>query len=76
MKTRPAVYLIFNEGHTASEGEALMRAELCREAIRLGRLRADLMPDEAVVLGLLALICCSSSPARGAIGQRAHTEWC
>jgi RNA polymerase sigma-70 factor (ECF subfamily) len=47
------VYLIFNEGHTASEGDALIRAELCREAIRLGRLLADLMPDEPEVLGLL-----------------------
>ena len=50
------VYLIFNEGHMASEGESLVRAELCREAIRLGRLLADLMPDEPEVLGLLALM--------------------
>jgi RNA polymerase sigma-70 factor, ECF subfamily len=50
------VYLIFTEGHTASEGEALTRAELSREAIRLGRLLADLMPDEPEVLGLLALM--------------------
>ncbi len=50
------VYLVFNEGHTASEGDALVRGELCREAIRLGRLLADLMPDEPEVLGLLALM--------------------
>jgi len=50
------VYLIFNEGHTASQGEALTRGELCREAIRLGRLLAELMPDEPEVLGLLALM--------------------
>jgi RNA polymerase sigma-70 factor (ECF subfamily) len=50
------VYLIFNEGHTASEGDALVRAELCEEAIRLGRVLASLMPDEPEVLGLLALM--------------------
>ena len=50
------VYLIFNEGYTASSGEALARADLCAEAIRLGRLLARLMPDEPEVLGLLALM--------------------
>jgi RNA polymerase sigma-70 factor (ECF subfamily) len=50
------VYLIFNEGHTASAGERLVREELCAEAIRLGRLLAELMPDEPEVLGLLALM--------------------
>src|SRR5437016_3924174 len=50
------VYLIFNEGYTASSGEQLTRADLCAEAIRLGRLLAELMPDEAEVLGLLALM--------------------
>jgi RNA polymerase sigma-70 factor (ECF subfamily) len=50
------VYLVFNEGHAASAGDALVRAELCDEAIRLGRLLAELMPDEPEVLGLLALM--------------------
>jgi len=50
------IYLIFNEGHTAATGEGLMRADLCREAIRLGRVLAQLMPEEAEVLGLLALM--------------------
>jgi RNA polymerase sigma-70 factor (ECF subfamily) len=50
------VYLIFNEGYLASEGDALSRADLCAEAIRLGRLLAQLMPDEPEVLGLLALM--------------------
>lgn len=50
------VYLIFNEGHTASSGERLLREDLCAEAIRLGRLLAELMPDEPEVLGLLALM--------------------
>jgi RNA polymerase sigma-70 factor (ECF subfamily) len=50
------IYLVFNEGHTASSGDSLVRHELCAEAIRLGRLLAELMPDEPEVLGLLALM--------------------
>ena len=50
------VYLIFNEGHTASSGDRLVRDDLCAEAIRLGRILAGLMPDEPEVWGLLALI--------------------
>jgi RNA polymerase sigma-70 factor, ECF subfamily len=50
------VYLIFNEGYAASAGDALVRRELCAEAIRLGRVLAELMPDEPEVMGLLALM--------------------
>jgi RNA polymerase sigma-70 factor (ECF subfamily) len=50
------VYLIFNEGHTASAGDRLVREDLCAEAIRLGRVLAELMPDEPEVIGLLALM--------------------
>ena len=50
------VYLIFNEGYAASEGDRLVRGELCGEAIRLGRLLCRLMPDDAEVWGLLALM--------------------
>jgi RNA polymerase sigma-70 factor (ECF subfamily) len=50
------VYLIFNEGHTASSGAGLVRDDLCAQGIRLGRLLAELMPDEAEVMGLLALM--------------------
>jgi RNA polymerase sigma-70 factor, ECF subfamily len=50
------VYLVFNEGHTASTGDALVREDLCAEAIRLARLLAELMPDEPEALGLLALL--------------------
>jgi RNA polymerase sigma-70 factor (ECF subfamily) len=50
------VYLIFNEGYAASTGDELIRTELCMEAIRLGRVLAELMPDEPEVLGLLALM--------------------
>src|SRR6185312_12630825 len=55
------VYLIFTEGHTASAGERLVREDLCAEAIRLGRLLAELMPDEPEALGLLALMLLSES---------------
>jgi RNA polymerase sigma-70 factor (ECF subfamily) len=55
------VYLIFTEGHTASSGDRLVREDLCAEAIRLGRLLADLMPDEPEVLGLLALMLLTES---------------
>ena len=50
------VYLIFNEGYAASAGDALVRRELCAEAVRLGRVLAELMPDEPEVMGLLALM--------------------
>ena len=50
------VYLVFNEGYTATAGEQLVRGELCAEAIRLGRMLAELMPGEPEVLGLLALM--------------------
>jgi RNA polymerase sigma-70 factor (ECF subfamily) len=50
------IYLIFNEGYTASSGDRLIRADLCAEAIRLARLLAELMPDEPEVMGLLALV--------------------
>jgi RNA polymerase sigma-70 factor (ECF subfamily) len=50
------VYLVFNEGYTASAGERLVREDLCAEAIRLGRLLAELLPKEPEVLGLLALM--------------------
>jgi RNA polymerase sigma-70 factor, ECF subfamily len=55
------VYLIFNEGHTASSGDRLVREDLCAEAVRLGRLLAELMPDEPEVMGLLALMLLVSS---------------
>ena len=50
------VYLVFNEGYAASSGESLTRHDLSGEAIRLGRLLAELMPDEPEVTGLLALM--------------------
>jgi RNA polymerase sigma-70 factor (ECF subfamily) len=50
------IYLIFNEGHTASSGDKLVREDLCVEAIRLGRLLLELMPDDPEAMGLLALM--------------------
>jgi RNA polymerase sigma-70 factor (ECF subfamily) len=55
------VYLIFNEGSTASSGERLARGDLCAEAIRLGRLLVELMPDEPETMGLLALMLLTES---------------
>jgi len=50
------VYLVFNEGYSASAGDVLLRTDLSREAIRLGRLLAEQLPDEPEVRGLLALM--------------------
>jgi RNA polymerase sigma factor (sigma-70 family) len=60
------VYLIFNEGYSATAGEDWVRADLCMEALRLGRLLAALVPDDPEVLGLLALMELQASrlPAR------------
>lgn len=50
------IYLIFNEGYTASSGHELVRRDLCAEAIRMGRILSELMPEDAESLGLLALM--------------------
>jgi len=50
------LYLVFNEGYSATAGEVIVRGNLCEEAIRLAKLLAVLMPDEAEALGLLALM--------------------
>ncbi|WP_337062058.1 RNA polymerase sigma factor [Kineococcus sp. G2] len=63
------LYLIYTEGHSASSGEELVRADLCAEAVRLTRSLAELMPDEPEVLGLLGLLLLSESrrPARTSV---------
>ena len=60
------IYLVYTEGHTATRGEVPVRGDLCEEAIRLARLLAQLMPDEAETLGLLALLLLTDArrPAR------------
>ncbi len=63
------LYLIFNEGYGASSGDALVRRELCAEAIRLGRVLAALMPDEPEVLGLLALMLLHDARREARVGD-------
>jgi RNA polymerase sigma-70 factor, ECF subfamily len=67
------VYLIFNEGYAATEGDRLVRGELCDEAIRLGELLSRLMPDDAEVWGLLALMLLHD--ARRAARVDASGQW-
>jgi RNA polymerase sigma-70 factor (ECF subfamily) len=62
------LYLVFNEGYAATAGSDHVRAELCDEAIRLGKLLAVLMPDEAEVLGLLALMLLQDSRRAARVG--------
>ncbi len=61
------VYLVFNEGHSATRGENAVRGELCAEAIRLGRLLVRLMPDTAEVHGLLALLLLTDARRAGRV---------
>jgi len=63
------IYLVFNEGYLASEGEALTRAELCAEALRLARIVVELLPDQPEPLGLLALLLLTES-------RRPTARWC
>jgi RNA polymerase sigma-70 factor (ECF subfamily) len=78
------VYLIFNEGYSATEGDRLVREELCNEAIRLGLLLRELMPDDAEVWGLLALMLLHDSRRAArvdehgrylAIGEQDRSRW-
>ncbi len=62
------VYLIYNEGYSATAGDDWMRPALCNEAMRLGRLLAELMPEEPEVHGLLSLMELQSSRANARIG--------
>ena len=62
------LYLIFNEGYAASAGDARVRRELCAEAVRLGRVLVDLMPDEGEALGLLALLLLHDARREGRVG--------
>jgi RNA polymerase sigma-70 factor (ECF subfamily) len=64
------VYLIFNEGYAATSGESLIRRDLCAEAIRLGRVLRQLIPDEPENLGLLALMLLQDSRRDARISAR------
>jgi RNA polymerase sigma factor (sigma-70 family) len=62
------VYLVFNEGYSATAGDDWMRPQLCEEALRLGRVLAGLAPEEAEVHGLVALMEIQASRARARVG--------
>jgi predicted RNA polymerase sigma factor len=62
------VYLIFNEGYAATEGDGWIRHELCEDALRLGRILAELVPGEAEVHGLVALLELQASRLRARVG--------
>lgn len=62
------VYLIFNEGYAATAGEHWMRPQLCEEALRLGRILAELAPEEGEVHGLVALLEIQASRSRARTG--------
>ena len=64
------IYLIFNEGYAASAGDHLVREDLCREAIRLARVLAELITNEPEVLGLLALMLLTESRRTARFGPR------
>ena len=69
------IYLIFNEGYSATAGDDWMRPALCEDALRLGRILAELMPDEPEVHGLVALMEIQASRAAGA-GRRRRASRC
>jgi len=62
------LYLVFNEGYSATTGDDWLRPQLCEEALRLGRILAELMPDEAEVHGLVALMEIQASRSRARVG--------
>src|SRR5688572_18328517 len=62
------IYLVFNEGYTATAGDDWMRPALCEDALRLGRILAELAPQEAEVHGLVALMEIQASRAKARVG--------
>ena len=70
------IYLIFNEGYSASGGEAPMRAPLCEEAIRLARLLLRLFQTEPEIMGLTALLLLQHARAPARLRCRRHASCC
>jgi len=65
---REVIYLVFNEGHSATSGDRWIRGDLCAEALRLGRMLAALTPSDTETLGLLALMELQASRLRARVG--------
>ena len=65
---REVIYLVFNEGHSATSGDSWIRADLCAEALRLGRMLAVLTPHDTETLGLLALMELQASRLKSRVG--------
>lgn len=63
------IYLIFNEGYSATSGDDWMRPALCEDALRLGRVLAEIIPEEAEVHGLVALMEIQASRSRARVGH-------
>ena len=65
------IYLVFNEGYSATAGDDWLRADLCEDALRLGRVLSTLMPDESEVHGLVALMEIQASRLHARVGPSA-----
>ncbi len=70
------IYLIFNEGYTATAGDDWMRPELCEDALRLGRILAELTPGESEVHGLVALMEIQASRLRARVSASGSRFCC
>ena len=70
------IYLVFNEGYSATAGDDWMRPALCEDALRLGRILAELAPREPEVHGLVALMEIQASRARARAARRASRSCC
>ena len=68
------IYLIFNEGYAATAGDEWMRPALCEEALRLGRILAELAPREPEVHGLIALMEIQASRAAARVGPAGRAD--
>ena len=68
------VYLVFNEGYAATAGDDWMRPALCEDALRLGRILAELLPEEPEVHGLVALMEIQASRARARVGPDGRAD--